>query len=146
MWCISLRYGRQRTARQAQLLSLWAQRRQSNKASDSARVDPHVTRPVSPPPRPSEDLDLTVYNRLVIAHSFCSSSPSAGQRGIIRGAMTSDEHILLIIMLTKQLQLTKTLVELVRSRGVLDADDFQAFGALVRTRASPSPQTVTSIS
>ena len=37
--------------------------------------------------------------------------------------MTSDEHILLIIMLTKQLQLTKALVELVRSRGVLDADD-----------------------
>jgi hypothetical protein len=60
--------------------------------------------------------------------------------------MTSDEHILLIIMLTKQLQLTKMLVELVRSRGVLDADDFQAFGALVRKRASPSPQTVTSIS
>jgi hypothetical protein len=87
MWCISLRHGRQRKARQAQLLSLWAQRRQSNKASDSARVDPHVTRPVSPPPRPSEDLGLTVYKRLVIAHSFCSSSPSAGQRGIIRGAM-----------------------------------------------------------
>ncbi len=91
MWCISLRYGRQRTARQAQLLPLRAQRRQSNKASDSVRVDPRVTRPVSPPPRPSEDLDLTVYNHLVIAHSFCSSSPSAGQRGIIRGAMEDRE-------------------------------------------------------
>ncbi len=54
--------------------------------------------------------------------------------------MTSDEHILLIIMLTKQLQLTKTLVELLRSRGVLDADDFQAFGALVRSDENMSAE------
>jgi hypothetical protein len=47
--------------------------------------------------------------------------------------MTSREHILLITMFSKQLQLIKTLAEILRSRGVLDADDLAAFGALVRS-------------
>jgi hypothetical protein len=118
MWCISLRYGRQRTARQAQLLSLWAQRRQSNKASDSARVYTRVTRPVSslPPGLPN----LTVYNRLVI----CAF------RGIIRGAM--DEHSNLLRLLCGQLHslLVLTVAREKFGKGFLELSEQQSNDAV----------------
>ena len=47
--------------------------------------------------------------------------------------MTSREHLLMISMLTRQLQLTKTLIEILQSRNVLERDGLQAFDALVRS-------------
>jgi len=46
--------------------------------------------------------------------------------------MTPKEHTLVISMLTRQAMLIKTLVEVLKSRGVAENDDFPAFDELVR--------------
>jgi hypothetical protein len=50
---------------------------------------------------------------------------------MIRGAMTTAEHRLLITLFAKQLQLNRVLTEILKSRGIAQADDLQAFEFLV---------------
>lgn len=45
--------------------------------------------------------------------------------------MTSEEHRLLIWVLVRQLQNTKTLIEILESRGILQGDDATAFASTV---------------
>jgi hypothetical protein len=52
---------------------------------------------------------------------------------IIRTAMTSKEHLLMITVVAKQLQIIRTLTEILRSRGILEEDDMPAFGDLIRS-------------
>ena len=46
--------------------------------------------------------------------------------------MTPKEHTLMIFMLTRQAMLIKTLVEVLKDRGIVENDDFPAFDELVR--------------
>lgn len=45
--------------------------------------------------------------------------------------MTKQEHMLMITMFAKQLQTTKILLQMMKSREVITADDERAFQALV---------------
>ena len=45
--------------------------------------------------------------------------------------MTTNEHYLVITVLARQYQYVKTLIQILKSRGVLETDDFRAFQSLV---------------
>ena len=45
--------------------------------------------------------------------------------------MTPDEHALMIGVLTRQLQIFKTLITILRSRGVMEQSDLDAFYSLI---------------
>ena len=45
--------------------------------------------------------------------------------------MTQQEHLLVLTMLTKQMQSTKVLVDVLKSRGLLEGDDAAAFQSAV---------------
>jgi hypothetical protein len=45
--------------------------------------------------------------------------------------MTKQEHLLMITMFAKQLQTTKILLQIMRSREIITADDERAFQSLV---------------
>lgn len=46
--------------------------------------------------------------------------------------MTSKEHTLMVHMFARQAMLISSLIEILKSRNVLEPDDFEAFEALVR--------------
>jgi len=46
--------------------------------------------------------------------------------------MKSDEHILMVHMFARQMMLFQSLLEILKSRGVLQRGDIEAFEALVR--------------
>lgn len=48
--------------------------------------------------------------------------------------MTPKEHSLMIFMFARQTMLIKSLVEMMKSRGVLEDDDWVAFDAFVRNQ------------
>lgn len=51
--------------------------------------------------------------------------------------MTSEEHLLMIYMLARQYRAIKTLLEILRSRDIIERDDFEAFAqALVSGEVS----------
>jgi hypothetical protein len=51
--------------------------------------------------------------------------------------VTTPEHLLVLTILTKQLQQTKIIIDILKSRGILKGDDAQAFGFA----ASSDPET-----
>jgi hypothetical protein len=46
--------------------------------------------------------------------------------------MTPQEHELIARMFARQMEYTKTLIEIIRSRGIAQDDDYKAFVSLVR--------------
>ena len=57
---------------------------------------------------------------------------------IIRGAMTPDEHRLVLWVFVRQAQTTKALLDILKSREILQDDDAEAFAASVFLEASNS--------
>jgi len=54
--------------------------------------------------------------------------------------MTNAEHSLMIAMFVKQAQLIKTLIEVLKSRGLVSGDDLQAFEFRVNTDSPSNKQ------
>ena len=52
--------------------------------------------------------------------------------------MTTEEHGLMVGVLAQQLQMTKALIELLNSRGLIDPGDVNAYLALTQTGVAPS--------
>lgn len=50
--------------------------------------------------------------------------------------MTPDEHKLMILVFARQLQMGKTFIEILKSRGVLEQGDSEAFASIVYRDAS----------
>lgn len=63
----------------------------------------------------------------------CSPAPR-----IIRGIMKPEEHLLTISVFAKQLQMFRALFEMLRSAGLADPGDFDAFVELVRRHENAS--------
>jgi transcription initiation factor TFIIIB Brf1 subunit/transcription initiation factor TFIIB len=59
--------------------------------------------------------------------------------------MTENEHRLMVFMFTRQTMLFRSLVELLKSRGVLESDDVAAFESLVVAQETSSRETLVSV-
>lgn len=59
--------------------------------------------------------------------------------------MTTSEHKLMVFMFTRQLMLIESLFEILTSRGILSADDGNAFEALVKAKEFSSPDAFHSV-
>ena len=55
--------------------------------------------------------------------------------------MTAKEHTLMVLVLARQLQITKALLEILNSRGLMETGDVEAFLALVQNQEN-SPESL----
>jgi len=59
--------------------------------------------------------------------------------------MTENEHKLMVFMFTKQMMVITTLIEVMRSRGVLTNDDLVPFQSLVQSQEDADPEILFSV-